>query len=111
LSCFGSPGGEGGGIKGTVEFRQHEGTLDGERAVGWIRTVAGIVDWVEDQDALSLVDFLMHAAAHVDSEMAGSRPYDVIRLFEDMGLKELAECWRCRRGRGGRLGFRGFMRR
>ncbi|KAF8858424.1 hypothetical protein BDZ45DRAFT_398422 [Acephala macrosclerotiorum] len=34
--------------KPTIEFRQHEGTLSGNRAVAWIKTIVGIVDYVRN---------------------------------------------------------------
>lgn len=36
------------GEKSTVEFRQHEGTLDGEAVTMWIRTVVGLVEYARD---------------------------------------------------------------
>jgi len=34
--------------KPTIEFRQHEGCMNGERTVNWVKTVVGIVDYVRD---------------------------------------------------------------
>jgi len=33
------------GFKPTIEFRQHEGTLDATETINWIKTVVGIVDF------------------------------------------------------------------
>ncbi|PQE11231.1 amidoligase enzyme protein [Rutstroemia sp. NJR-2017a BVV2] len=33
---------------GTVEFRQHEATLDSEPVVTWVKTVVGIMTWLRD---------------------------------------------------------------
>lgn len=37
-------------IKQTVEFRQHEGTLDGERIQAWILTVVGLVQYAQNAE-------------------------------------------------------------
>lgn len=35
-------------VKPTIEFRQHEGTLDAEAVTNWIKTVVGIVNFVDN---------------------------------------------------------------
>lgn len=77
----------------TVEFRQHEGTLDGDRAVEWIKTVVALVAWIEDVDALALTDFVTQVAAREDSRSAACPPYDVIDLLNDIGLEGPAAYW------------------
>ena len=42
--------------KKTVEWRQHEGTLDGEQVVKWIETVVGVMYFVRDAGVESFFD-------------------------------------------------------
>jgi hypothetical protein len=44
--------------KQTLEFRQHEGTLDPERIINWIKTVVGIVDFVRDTSSKPFLELL-----------------------------------------------------
>jgi hypothetical protein len=82
-------------IKKTVEFRQHEGTMDGTRVVEWIKTVVALVEWIIDVDSTVLLDFLEEAASFEDACWPEEEqpPYDIIDLFNDMGLVEQATYW------------------
>ncbi|KUJ12366.1 uncharacterized protein LY89DRAFT_206348 [Mollisia scopiformis] len=45
-------------VKPTIEFRQHEGTLNPVRAIMWIRTVVGVVDAVRKLPAQESTDLV-----------------------------------------------------
>ncbi|CZR65138.1 uncharacterized protein PAC_15038 [Phialocephala subalpina] len=34
----------------TIEFRQHYGTLDGRTATMWVKTLGGVIEWLDDAD-------------------------------------------------------------
>jgi hypothetical protein len=74
-------------IKRTVEFRQHEGTLDSARVIAWIATVAGLVDFATAADIGRLEDLLTAQAELQDS---GGLSYSVTELFRAIGLTESA---------------------
>jgi hypothetical protein len=82
-------------IKRTVEFRQHEGTMHGTRVVEWIKTVVALVEWTMDIQTTALVEFLEEAADFEDRCWPEEEkpPYDIIDLFNDMGLVEQAIYW------------------
>ncbi|QSZ29885.1 hypothetical protein DSL72_004403 [Monilinia vaccinii-corymbosi] len=42
-----------GGVPDTIECRQHEGSLDPDEVVNWVRTVVGLVVYTRDPDALA----------------------------------------------------------
>jgi hypothetical protein len=42
----------------TIEFRQHEGSMNAEPVVNWIKTAVGIVEYVKNIDYSSLTDLL-----------------------------------------------------
>jgi hypothetical protein len=73
----------------TLEFRQHEGTLDGGEVAAWIQTLAGVVSYVEKLGMKELVPLL-----RADRER-GKR-FTIIDLLGRMGPKESAEYYKCR---------------
>lgn len=44
--------------KPTIEFRQHEGTMDGVRIAHWIKTIVGIATYVENANPAEFLNFL-----------------------------------------------------
>jgi hypothetical protein len=74
--------------KVTLEFRQHEGTLDGPRTVSWVQTVVGLFEFADDCDRFWLAAFLME---HAELEDAGRKLYEIVDLLRDIGLEEPAE--------------------
>lgn len=65
----------------TIEFRQHEGTLDGRRAVMWIRTVVGIVRFLERLNARQWLAFLEE---HVGKSV---KEFGIVELLLQLDLK------------------------
>ncbi|PVH68781.1 hypothetical protein DL98DRAFT_629026 [Cadophora sp. DSE1049] len=93
--------------KPTIEFRQHEGTMDGERITQWIKLVVGMVSFIENEEFGTFVDLLMIATdkekwkklgdgqdAQKEAEM-GPIPADgaltIIDLLRHIGLNEQAD--------------------
>ena len=74
--------------KATLEFRQHEGTLDGPRTVSWVQTVVGLCEFADDCDRFFLAAFLME---HAELEDLGGKVYEIVDLLRDIGLGEPAE--------------------
>jgi hypothetical protein len=85
----------GGTIKKTIEFRQHEGTMHGNRIVEWIKTIVALMEWIADVEATPLMDFLMDAADFEDRCWPAEQrpPYDIIDLLNDIGLVDRAAYW------------------
>jgi hypothetical protein len=79
--------------KVTLEFRQHEGTLDGPRAVAWVQTVVGIFEFAADCDKFEMAAFLIEHAALEDGE---GRVYEIEDLLRDIGLEEPAKFYSSR---------------
>lgn len=48
--------------KPTIEFRQHQGTLDPERICAWVKLLMGIVAYCRDVDQLDFLDLVTEAA-------------------------------------------------
>ncbi|KAE9373685.1 hypothetical protein N431DRAFT_338312 [Stipitochalara longipes BDJ] len=69
--------------KRTVEFRQHEGTMDPERIVQWTKTVVGIVNFVHAEGQTSLVELLRRGVEEGN--------WSVVELLRYMRLDEQAE--------------------
>ncbi|KAL2069525.1 hypothetical protein VTL71DRAFT_14204 [Oculimacula yallundae] len=94
----------------TIEFRQHEGTLDGEQIVQWVRLLVGMLSFVENQQDAPFLRFLTTIVDEEkwdklgdgkDSEreaMMGSTLADgaftIIDLLQHMGLTEQADYFR-----------------
>lgn len=79
----------------TIEFRQHEGTLDGERVINWVKTVVGLLEFAEDCDPVFLTAFVTEYAMLEDSGHGGM--YDIVDLLRDIGLDEPATFYEERR--------------
>ncbi len=79
--------------KVTLEFRQHEGTLDGPRTVAWVQTVVGIFEFAAESDKFWMAAFLME---HAELEDGGEKLYEIEDLLRDIGLKEPAEFYAAR---------------
>ncbi len=100
------------GLKPTVEFRQHEGTLDGERIVKWVKLLIGIVQRLEEIHPESLLDLFSQVQNETwektDQEGINSAnqsqfgpvpaesSFTMIDLLEWMGLDESADYYRDR---------------
>jgi hypothetical protein len=82
-------------IKKTIEFRQHEGSMNGTRITEWIKTVITLIEWTTDVEAIPLMDFLMDAAEFEDRCWpAEQKPaYDIVDLLNDIGLVDRAAYW------------------
>ncbi|KAH6669358.1 putative amidoligase enzyme-domain-containing protein, partial [Halenospora varia] len=77
------------GDKKTIEFRQHESTLDPERVVNWIRFCVGLVEYAESVDMRDLKPFLYE---HIDHEPAD---FDIAKVIEALGMPpDLGEFYR-----------------
>ncbi len=93
-------------MKPTIEFRQHEGTLDGKRATMWIKTIAGIVRFCQNVQPESLSE-LLYVVEKEEWEKLGDTEdqelekrlgpilaegdFTVIDLFRHMNLDEAAD--------------------
>lgn len=64
--------------KKTIEFRQHEATLDPERVVNWINVCVGLVEFANTVDSDSLDKFL---SSHIDD----NKDFTVIDLLRAIG--------------------------
>ena len=73
--------------KRTIEFRQHEGCLDGDRVIAWIQTAAGIVGFAQ---GCNLVAFTELVTTHARLEDESEETYNVVDLLHDIGLDEPA---------------------
>lgn len=82
-------------IKKTIEFRQHEGIMDGNRITEWIKTIIALIEWITDVEAIPLMDFLMDAAEFEDRCWPAEQkpPYDIVDLLNDIGLVDRAAYW------------------
>ncbi|KAE8443051.1 hypothetical protein EG329_002374 [Mollisiaceae sp. DMI_Dod_QoI] len=95
--------------KPTIEFRQHEGTIDAERVTNWISTVVGIVDFVchaypHDLHSLLLVstqetwetlgDGTDESYEESDGPVLAEGNFTAVHLFEWMGLHGPANFYR-----------------
>lgn len=105
--------------KPTVEFRQHEGTVEGERVECWIRTLGGVILWLDDKDVDVDPDILMNlmhdnvgewktARGRIEREDKGPEARDtygigdggesftIVDLLKRLRLEEEAELYRRR---------------
>ncbi|PMD35581.1 hypothetical protein L207DRAFT_637921 [Hyaloscypha variabilis F] len=65
----------------TIEFRQHEGTLDAGRVVNWIRTVVGIVNFVDTAELDSLSYLLRKAGDEKWQKEGGDGDAEQLQKF------------------------------
>ena len=99
----------------TIEFRQHQGTLDPERVVKWIKTVVGIIDFAETDRDFADRNRVMELLFKVPQEkwqkdgsendllreerhgpIPAESSWTVIHLFRAMGLNEQADYYSTR---------------
>lgn len=95
--------------KPTIEFRQHEGTLDGKRATAWIRTLGGVICYVMDaseEDWYELIQYTSHekwqktggeedvANQTKFGPVAAESSFTIIHILETMGLHKQANFYR-----------------
>ncbi|TVY67458.1 hypothetical protein LSUE1_G009777 [Lachnellula suecica] len=64
-------GGDDDGLKPTIEFRQHEGSLDVASVIAWIQTVAGIVDFCMTSSTATSMKLLNVVIEHETWEKLG----------------------------------------
>lgn len=83
--------------KDTIEFRQHEATLDGERVKAWIKTVVGIVNFARDIELnpdyfTRLLEVAKFEVVEKDRSKARlcEKGFTVIDLLKSLGLFEPA---------------------
>jgi hypothetical protein len=72
--------------KVTIEFRQHEATLDGDRIAAWVKTVVGLLVFADDCDPFFLTAFVTEYASLMDKGQ--ENPYMIVDLLRDIGLNE-----------------------
>jgi hypothetical protein len=70
-----------------MEFRQHEGCLDGDRVVAWVQTTAGIVEFAQSCNQTTFTELV---TAHARLEDASKETYSVVDLLLDIRLDEPA---------------------
>ncbi|KAH7346354.1 putative amidoligase enzyme-domain-containing protein [Rhexocercosporidium sp. MPI-PUGE-AT-0058] len=46
----------------TIEFRQHEGTMDGELIIQWVQLLVGMLAYIENEEYASFLNFLITTA-------------------------------------------------
>jgi hypothetical protein len=70
--------------KVTIEFRQHESTLDGDRVINWVKTVVGLLEFADNCDPFFVAAFVTEYAFLMD---AGEKNlYMIVDLLRDIGL-------------------------
>ena len=74
-------------IKKTIEFRQHQGSLDSEAIMHWAKTCVGLVEFARTIAPEELRTFLLR---HVDDD------YGAPDLFDHIGLGDQATYYRQR---------------
>jgi len=100
-------GGWWGGGTGTVKFRQHEGTLEGPRVTVWIKTLIGIIEFIENVHPVTLFNLLAASCKHEIRDKSGDgngtgrqeqlQPipaeidFTIIHLFEYLSLWDSAD--------------------
>lgn len=70
--------------KMTIEFRQHEGTLDSERVAHWVNVCVGLVEFADTVDSDLLESFLHR---HIDD----NEEYNVIDLLRAIAQPAAAD--------------------
>lgn len=102
-------GDNGENAKPTVEFRQHEGTVYGDRVANWICLVVGIAKFLRDVSPKSYLELLKFVQHETWERVYKSRfhstslrpafaqdEFTVIDLLEYMGLDDQAEFYKTR---------------
>lgn len=72
--------------KRTVEFRQHEGTLEGGRVVAWARFVVRVVEWAGWVDADRITEFLVR---ELERQRRGEEGVGLLEFVRMLGLHEV----------------------
>lgn len=76
----------------TIEFRQHEGTMDARRVVNWARFCTRLVDWARKTDSDSVQRFMTE---QLEKQESGPRKGMSIWTFAAyLGLKDVAADWK-----------------
>jgi len=94
----------------TIEFRQHEGTMDGKRITHWIQVIVGFVKFVEEASIESFFELLTKAWAAEKWEKLGDgkdteredklgpvladHGFTIINLLEHVGLHPQADYYK-----------------
>jgi hypothetical protein len=69
---------------GTIEFRQHEATLEAEPVLVWIKTVVGIVSWLREASGSEVQDLLAIAEREkwaAEGEEGGAHDAKMMKKF------------------------------
>lgn len=74
------------GSKKTIEFRQHEGSLDFEVVQAWVLMVGALVSVAHEVDAAVFLNLILERGYEAD--------FDVLGLLESLGLNVLAEFYK-----------------
>jgi hypothetical protein len=90
-----------------VEFRQHEGTLEGPRVTVWIKTLIGIIEFIENVHPVTLFNLLAASCKHeIRDKLGDGNGFDrqeqlepipaevdftIIHLFEYLSLWDSAD--------------------
>ncbi|KAG4439690.1 hypothetical protein IFR05_004827 [Cadophora sp. M221] len=96
----------------TLEFRQHEGTMDGELVVQWVQLLVGMLKFIEDEEYASFAKFLFDTAEKEKWQKVGDEKdakreasmgptladgeFTVIDLLRYIGLNEQADYFKDR---------------
>ncbi|KAL5318852.1 hypothetical protein ACEPPN_013919 [Leptodophora sp. 'Broadleaf-Isolate-01'] len=94
----------------TIEFRQHEGTMDGELIVQWVQLLVGMLKFIENEEYASFTGFLFETVGKEkwqkvgdgkDAEREASMgptladgEFTVIDLLRYIGLNEQADYYK-----------------
>jgi hypothetical protein len=67
-------------IKKTIEFRQHESTLDPDRVYNWIKVCVGLIGFAHRIDVVALKEFLL---LHIDDS---PEEFTLVNVLKSIGL-------------------------
>ncbi|TAQ86869.1 hypothetical protein B7494_g4839 [Chlorociboria aeruginascens] len=77
-------------VKRTIEFRQHESTLDPIRITNWITVCHGLVEFCDTIETSRIEKFLRQ---HIDES---PEEYSIIQMLNDIGLSPQADFYASR---------------
>jgi hypothetical protein len=90
--------------RGTVEFRMHHATTNGEKILMWMRVLAEIVDFAEKSGESALLNTVRYRAydGRTGIELLGSDPRDYVSVdvYGYVGLCNDLTCTDCQQFRG-----------